>query len=131
MFDGVVPPPETTFPWFLGMALTPTHGGSSSCLRRRCASLGMSQTFLFQKILLCGLGQLEGRNCVSLAFVPARPAPALPSGYQEMIAREEWRTGKKGDFLVLGDDRCPVMVLFNRDDFYWFLSFVFKKFRLY
>lgn len=55
----------------------------------------------------------------------------MPSGYQEMIAREEWRTGKKGDFLVLGDDRCPVMVLFDRDDFYWFLSFVFKKFRLY
>lgn len=93
--------------------------------------LGMSQTFLFQKILLCGLGQLEGRNRVSLTFVPARPTPALPSGYQEMIASEEWRRGKKRDFLVLGDDRCAVMVLFDRDDFYWFLSFVCRKFRLY
>lgn len=38
------------------------------------------------KVLLCGLGRLEGRDRVSLAFVPARPTRLL-SGYQETIAQ--------------------------------------------
>lgn len=117
----VVQPPEPVFPRFLSLA--PPCSWSFPRPQTKLHPPENASNFPCLKVLLCGLGRLEGRDRVSLAFVPARPTPALLSGSQEMIAQgqKEDRQGVRS-FSVPGYGRSTVMGLLNRDDFYWFLS---------